>query len=65
MQIAGKRDILSALDEELPENATLRDALDYIYYLYSIEQAIDEADAHPEQMVPHEEIVRKIEQWLD
>ena len=65
MQIAGKRDILSALDEELPENATLKDALDYIYYLYSIEQAIDEADAHPEQMVPHEEIVRKIEQWLD
>ncbi|MEO6197140.1 MAG: hypothetical protein ABIP58_03440 [Dehalococcoidia bacterium] len=65
MQIAGKRDILSALDEELPENATLKDALDYIYYLYSIEQAIDEADAHPEQMVPHEEIVRKIEQWIE
>ena len=64
MQITSKRDILSALDEELPENATLRDALDYIYYLYSIEQTIEEADAHPEQMIPHEEVVRRIEQWL-
>lgn len=64
MQITGKRDILSALDEELPETATLRDALDYIYYLYSIEQSIEEADAHPGQMIPHEEVVRRIEQWL-
>jgi hypothetical protein len=65
MQITGKRDILTALDEELPENATLRDALDYIYYLYSIERSIEEANAHPEQMVPHDEVVRKIEQWLE
>ena len=64
MQITSKRDILTALDEELPEDATLKDALDYIYYLFSIEQSIEEADANPDEMVPHDEVVRRIEQWL-
>ena len=56
--------ILQALEQELSDEATLQDAIDYLYYLYTIEQAIEESDAHPENMVPHEEVVRRIEQWL-
>jgi hypothetical protein len=59
-----KDGILQALRDELSDDATLEDAIDYLYYLYTIEQAIEESDAHPEQMVPHEEVVRRIEQWL-
>jgi hypothetical protein len=65
MQVSGKREILTALEEELPENATLRDALDYVYYLYSIEKSIEEADANPDGMVPHDEVIRRIEHWLE
>jgi hypothetical protein len=56
--------ILQALEQELSDDATLQDAIDYLYYLYTIEQAIEESDSHPEKMVPHEEVVRRIEQWL-
>jgi hypothetical protein len=59
-----KESILQALKAELSDDATLADAIDYLYYLYTIGQAIEESDAHPEKLIPHEEVVRQIEQWL-
>jgi hypothetical protein len=59
-----KESILQALEQELSDDATLEDAIDYLYYVHTIEQAIEEADAHPEKMIPHEEVMRRIDQWL-
>ncbi len=59
-----KESILEALQDELSDDATLGDAIGYLYYLYSIEHSMEEADAHPEKLIPHEEVVRRIEQWL-
>ena len=59
-----KETILQVLEQELNDNATLEDAIDYLYYLYTVEQAIEEADAHPEELIPHEEVLRRIQQWL-
>jgi predicted transcriptional regulator len=56
-----KESILQALDEELSDDATLADALDYLYYLIQIEEGLADADAG--NLIPHEEVVRRIEEW--
>ncbi len=58
----GKRQILRALDGALAEDATLDEAIDYLWYLRQIEEGLHEADSG--KLIPHEEVVQQIEQWL-
>lgn len=59
--LEGKQGILAALDQELAENATLEDAIEYLLYLQGIEEGL--ADERAGRMVPHEEIVEMIKSW--
>jgi len=47
----GKREILRALDDALTDDATLEDAIDYLYYLHRIDEGLEEADAG--KLIPH------------
>jgi predicted transcriptional regulator len=58
----GKQEILRALEDALPADATLEDAIDYLYYLHQIDEGLKEADAG--EMIPHEDVMREIDQWL-
>lgn len=59
--LEGKRSILAALENELPENATVEHAIDYLLYLQGIEEGL--ADERAGRMVPHEEIVAMVKSW--
>jgi predicted transcriptional regulator len=56
-----KESILQALEQELSDDATLEDAIDYLYYLLQIEEGLADADAG--NLIPHEEVMRRIREW--
>jgi len=60
--IAGKGSILQTLDEKLQDDATLEDAISYLYYLHQIEEGLADVDAG--RLIPHDEVMREIEEWL-
>ena len=55
------RDVLALLDE-MPEVIDPEDLIYRIYLLKKVEAA--EADLQAERVIPHEELVRRSEEWL-
>ncbi|TVQ22604.1 MAG: hypothetical protein EA382_11745 [Spirochaetaceae bacterium] len=49
--------------QELPDDATIDDAMEKLYLLYKIEKGIEQADAG--LVVSHEEVRRRLARWLD
>jgi len=56
-----KQDILKAL-ADLPEDASIEDAIDRLVYLYKIERGINDADAG--KKISQEEARARMAQWL-
>jgi predicted transcriptional regulator len=54
--VAGKKQILDALDG-LPDDATLEDAMERLYFLTKIEKGLGELDAG--KGVEHDEVKRR------
>ena len=50
------------LVQELPEDATIEDAMDQLYLLFKIERGIGQADSG--QNISQEEARRRIARWL-
>lgn len=48
--------------QDLPDDASIDDAIDRLIFLAKIERGIAQADAG--QTVPHEEALRRLERWL-
>lgn len=48
--------------QELPDDATVEDAIDRLYLLYKVERGIAQADAG--QKISQEEARRRMAQWL-
>ena len=48
--------------QDLPEDATLEDAMERLYLLYKVERGIAQADAG--QKVSQEEARQRMSQWL-
>ena len=59
--MATKIEILEAL-RDLPEDATIDDAIDYLVYLSGIEEGL--ADEEAGRMITHEELISRIKSWL-
>jgi predicted transcriptional regulator len=59
--LGNKKRILDALEAELPENATVEDAIDYLLYLQGIEEGLE--DERNGRMVSHDEIVAMVKSW--
>lgn len=56
-----KQDILKAL-EDIPEDASIEDAIDHLVYLYKIERGIKQSNAG--QKVSQEEARARMAKWL-
>ncbi len=59
--LEGKKGILTALDQELAEDATVEDAIDYLLYLQGIEEGLE--DERAGRLVSHDEVVEMIKSW--
>ena len=57
-----KQQILQAM-EELPEDAGVEDALDRLYLLYKVEKGLAQADRG--EVIPQQEIRRRMPKWLE
>ena len=58
-----KDQMLEAISS-LPDDATVRDAIERLEFIELIEQRIADADAHSGDAVAHEEARRRFAAWL-
>mgnify|MGYP001598748946 FL=1 len=58
--VLSKDSIIEAL-KELPDDADIQDAIDYLLYLEGIEEGL--ADAEAGRMISHEELLERIKSW--
>ncbi|MEX2491135.1 MAG: hypothetical protein WD425_05175 [Nitrospirales bacterium] len=56
-----KQQILKAV-EELPDNASVEDAIDRLYLLYKIEKGLRQADCG--ELISQEEARQRMARWL-
>ena len=56
------KDTMLKVIQDLPDDATIADAVEMLYLLDKIERGIAQADAG--QKVSHEEARRRLAQWL-
>jgi predicted transcriptional regulator len=56
-----KAEILKAI-EELPEDATLEDAMDRLFFLYKVERGLNQAEKG--QLLTQEEARERMTRWL-
>ena len=54
---------MESLIRNLPENASIEDAMEKLFLLYKIEKGIEQADAG--LTVSHEEAKQRLRKWLD
>jgi len=59
--MTAKEQILKAMSE-LPDDASIEEAMDHLYLLYKIERGIRQADAH--QKITQEEAKARMGKWL-
>ena len=59
--MATKADFMKALDE-LPENATIDDAVEGLVFMLAVEHGLAQAEAG--ELIPHEEVVQRVKSWL-
>lgn len=55
-----KADLMKALDE-LPENATIDDAVERLVFMLAVEHGLAQAEAG--DLIEHEEIVQFVKMW--
>ena len=63
MQSATLKPKMESLIRNLPENASIEDAIERLFLLYKIEKGIEQADA--DLTVSHEEARQRLRKWLD
>ena len=63
MQSTTLKSKMESLIRNLPENASIEDAIGRLFLLYKIEKRIEQADA--DLTVSHEEAQQRLRKWLD
>jgi predicted transcriptional regulator len=61
LTVITKQDIIDAISD-LPDDATVEDAMERLYLLEGVERGIAQADAG--KVVTHQEARRRMERWL-
>jgi len=59
--MATKNEFMKALDE-LPENATIDDAVERLVFMLAVEHGLAQAEVG--DLIPHEEVVQLVKTWL-
>ena len=63
MQSTTLKSKMESLIRDLPENASIEDAMEKLFLLYKIEIGIEQADAG--LTVSHEQAKQRLQKWLD
>lgn len=63
MQSTSLKSKMESVIRDLPENASIEDAMEKLFFLYKIEKGIEQADAG--LTVSHEEAKLRLGKWLD
>ena len=63
MQSTSLKSKMESVIRDLPESASIEDAMEKLFFLYKIEKGIEQADAG--QTVSHEEAKQRLGKWLD
>ena len=56
-----KEQLVNAI-KELPETATVEDAMERLFFIYKVEHGIEQADSG--KTVSHEEAKKRMDKWL-
>ncbi len=56
-----KEKVLKAVNN-LPDNATIEDAMERLYFLYKVEKGVQQADVG--EKISHTEAKKKMKKWL-
>lgn len=62
MAMTIKEKVIKAV-EELPDDASVEDAMEKLFFLAKIERGIQQADSG--QTIPHDEVRRRVSKWLE
>ena len=62
MKALSVKEKMEKLIHELPEEASIEEAMERLYLLYKIEKGIEQADSG--QTYSHEEAKQKLNKWL-
>lgn len=54
---------VTSMIASLPEDASLEDIQYHLYVLEKVKKGMDRADS--EGVIPHEEVKKRLEKWLD
>ena len=63
MQSTTLKSKMESLISNLPENASIEDAMEKLFLLYKIEKGVEQADAG--LTVSHEDAKQRLRKWLD
>ena len=63
MQSTSLKAKMESAIHDLPEDASIEDAMEKLFFLYKIEKGIEQADAG--LTVSHEEAKQRLSKWLD
>tara|TARA_Y100000031_G_C8024130_1_gene294000 strand:+ start:144 stop:335 length:192 start_codon:yes stop_codon:yes gene_type:complete len=63
MQSTSLKSKMESVIRDLPESASIEDAMEKLFFLYKIEKGIEQADAG--LTVSHEEAKQRLGKWLD
>ena len=59
--MTAKEKVLRAV-HDLPEDASIEDAMERLYFLAKVERGLQQADAG--QTIPHEQVKQRMAKWL-
>ena len=63
MQSTSLKSKMESVIRDLPESASIEDAMEKLFFLYKIEKGIEQSDAG--LTVSHEEAKQRLGKWLD
>ena len=63
MQSTSLKSKMESVIRDLPESASIEDAMEKLFFLYKIEKGIEQADAV--LTVSHEQAKQQLRKWLD
>ncbi len=56
------KDLVRRALDNLPDDVTMPDVIERLHYLYAIQLGLEDLDAG--RTIPHEEVKRRMAQWL-
>jgi hypothetical protein len=56
------KQLVQRVVKDLPDDATIEDVIERLYFLHNLQRSIAQADAG--ETIPHEDVMRQMDEWL-